>query len=267
LSKYIQMKKAVVLIIAFISFSVYAQNSNKRIQTIQQDAWIQGLSSTSDTMGVPVKIVNFMRPRPNMHLMSLILQTTPEMQSVLRHHSAAKSVIPKLKLVVRTDTKSKSDEACYFSKARIVSVQPAKWQQGSLVVSVSYNDFAIVCGVQLNPGPPPGSLPVQDTGTNPGWICEESIFGTISRKEQEIVDFTSFYFDSQLIVTFGKTTSEVQQIFQAPKVIRKLILVLPDKGLHRYVEFKLWDVKATAVPGDGFKIVFKANRMECLMGE
>ena len=70
------MKKIVLLSIVFVSFSCYAQNNNKTmIQTIRQEAWIQGLSNTTDTVGIPVEVVDFKHPQPNVHQISVIPET------------------------------------------------------------------------------------------------------------------------------------------------------------------------------------------------
>jgi hypothetical protein len=262
------MKKLLLFSFLFVSSFCYAQNSNETmVQSIRQEGWIQGLFNTTDTMGTPVEVVDFKHPQPNMHQFNVILQTTPEVESVLKRHSSAKSVIPRLSIVVRMDAKSKLDEAYHLANARIVSVKPAKMQQNAEEVIISFDNVAKVSGTTMNPGPPSGAPTVQDTDMNLGWICDESTSGTISRTEVEIVDFTIPCFNGQLSVTFGKSVQEVQQLFQSPASMRELILVLPDRDLHRYVEFKLWDVKGTAVPGDEYQIVFKADMIECLTGE
>ena len=67
------MKKIVLLSFVFVSFSCFAQNSHKMmIQTIRQEAWIQGLLNTTGTVGIPVEVVKFKLPQPNVHQISVI---------------------------------------------------------------------------------------------------------------------------------------------------------------------------------------------------
>lgn len=261
------MKRIILILIAFASSFCHAQNSNETMkQTIRQEGWIQGLFNAADTVGIPVEVVDFKHPQPNMHQCSIILQSSPEVESALKRHSSAKSVLPRLSIVVRTDKKSKLDEAYHMANARIVSVKPSKKHKETMEATISFNNVSKVSAKYLNPGPPPGAPTVKDIGMNMGWICNESADRVVTRTEVEIAGFTPPFFNGQLSVTFGKPVPGMQRLIQADEPLQELILVLPDRDLHRYVEYKLWDVAAIVDPNDGHQIIFKSEMIECLTG-
>jgi hypothetical protein len=262
------MKEIILLSISLLSLCCYAQKKDENSgQQIHQEAWLKGLSSTVDTTGIPVEVMDFTEPQPGKHQFDITLQTTPELESILNKHSSAKSVFPKMSIVVRKDAKSKLDEGYHLANARIVTVQQSVKQQGAVDVTISFNNVTKITASSWNPGPPPRAPSVRAAGMNPGWICETSADGTVLRKELQIVDFKLFCFESQLLMTFEKSSSDVRQFFPESPIKYDLILVLPDRNTLSYVEIKLRNVKITCIQDNTHQIVIQSDMIECLTGE
>jgi hypothetical protein len=229
-----------------------------------QAAWIRGLPGETKPEGTPIEVVNFKTPQLEMGKISIVLKTTPDLTLKLQNLSSTKLTLPKLSLVVRMDAKTESDNAYNMAGAQIVSVSSLEGE-GLLAVNVGFNKIEVKAGINLNPGPPAEALKVQDTGLNSGWIYGLSKDST-DGMQVEIVDFNSPSSNGQLKVTFGKSTLDVARLLTRMP-LHDLTLVLPDRASQSYVEFKLWDVRATAVAGsNGRQVLFESNRIEHFTG-
>jgi hypothetical protein len=196
---------------------------------------------------------------------SIILKTTTDVTSKLRDLSFTKLTLPRLSLVVRMDAKTESDYAYHMAEARVVSVKPLEGEQGAVAVNISFNKIELVAGVSMQPGPPSGAPKVQATGLNSAWIYGSFMDGSTGGMQVEIVDFTAPSFNGKLTVTFGESALDVVRLLLTRMPLRELILVLPDRASQRYVEFKLWEARATAVAGsNGQQVVFESDTIECL---
>jgi len=233
-------------------------------QTLQA-AWILGLPGEVKPGGTPVEVVNFKTPQLEMGQISIILKTTTDVTSKLRDLSFTKLTLPRLSLVVRMDAKTESDYAYHMAEARVVSVKPLEGEQGAVAVNISFNKIELVAGVSMQPGPPSGAPKVQATGLNSAWIYGSFMDGSTGGMQVEIVDFTAPSFNGKLTVTFGESALDVVRLLLTRMPLRELILVLPDRASQRYVEFKLWEARATAVAGsNGQQVVFESDTIECL---
>ncbi len=261
------MKKIILLPVLLISAISVAQKNNN-IPSISRDAWIKGIINSGDTNGVKVRVLDFKPYQPGVQQINFSFQVSPKIDSVLHGYYVSKKVIEGLSIVVRTDSVAENDELYRFANARIVAFSPVKRTDGQLVVKTTFRFTRIqrFCGVKLQPGPPPAAPPVQATGVNPGWICEQPVKEIIKRKEVRVLDFTAPDFSGQLKVRFEEIPAEIQAALNSSARTEKLILVLPDRSALRYVEYKLWDVKTTLVPGSKQELVFQAVYIECLDG-
>jgi hypothetical protein len=232
----------------------------------RQQAWISGPPGKVTEGGIPLEVLPVFMPKPDTHSLSVTIYGSSELVSALQSLAIQRTKLPTFSLVVRTDPVKETDNQYLMTDAVIDSVLPNKNLPETHDVNIIFNSISAKMGIQLNPGPPINCPPVQPTGVNTGWIFGLPHEDIRSGKPVEIVDFTPPHYNRRLTVTLGKPSSELQALVQKSIPSQELILVLPDHGTQRYVEFKLWDAKATIL-ADEKQVAFESNMIECLTGE
>jgi len=255
-----------------------------------RQAWFHGLPGYTMSEGVPVEVVNFIPPKPksgnfiirfrNWLLEQFGIRITPRpdrsklniafvashnLKVSLQKLSANRTSVPQLRFVIRTDSQKEADNEYQMADAIIEFVRPRNNIPAALDVNISYNSITWQMG-WTNPGPPLDAPEVQDNGNNTGWI-----FGSSSDHQRaiscNIVNFTPPCFNGQLKVIFGKLTAEIQPLLNAHTPLQELILVLPDRRRLSYVEYKLWNVRASIEEDSTEKmVVFESVTIEYSRG-
>jgi len=230
-----------------------------------QQGWLHGLPGEVVPAGIPIEVWDLKPPLPRMRQMHLVLAGPSDVTTALAKMVPAKTTLPRLSLVVRTDPKAEQDVEYRMVDAAILSIQPSPIVKGAMALGIGFNRYEAVAGINLNPGPPPGAGPVQSTGVNIGWIHASLASGDMEQVAVEVVDFVAPYFDGQLAVTLGSDSAEVERLLRRASPAPELILILPERASQRYVEVKLWDATVAAAAGPGARhVVFQSDVMECL---
>ena len=235
------------------------------LENNRQQAWFHGLPGYENPGGVPVEVLNFISPKPGSAGMDITFFAGRKLIADLQSLSSHKTKIPQLLFVIRTDAKQEWDDIYQIANSRVTSVGFARGLIGAIVVTLNCDNLTMLKGISMNPGPPAGASTVQAVGLNTGWV-----FGLPEEGQEgipvKIVDFTLPDFDGKLVVTCGKPLPELQRLAQTGAPSSNLILVLPERANRRYIEFKLWDARVSAVEGEG-EVVFESPFIECLTGE
>lgn len=260
------------------------------IPKLSQQSWIHGLPGYDIPGGVSVEAVDFTPPKlePRSFLptflgrflrllridlgqrlgtprLSVTIVAAPELSASLRKLSASKAVIPRLSLVVRTDPEKELDTEYQMASATIASILPAIEVPEALSLNFLCSSITARMGVNLNPGPPPGAPEIHSTSTNKGWIFEHRGAARQRALPVDVEDFVPPNYNGRLVVHFAAPSPEIQRLVRTHSLVPELVLVLPDRANQRYVEFKLWNARAS-MGGEAWQIAFESNAIEHLTG-
>lgn len=223
-----------------------------------QQAWLKGLPH--HRADVRLRVQSTTAPKPHTSFITVNIMGDDALLGELRALSKARTVLPALSLVVRTDAAKELDNEYQMTSTLIEEIKPVKGLPGLTTVNISYNRITTRMGVSLNPGPPDDAPAVRAHGPNTGWM-----FRAGTATPLEVLDFTAPHFDGRVRITLGDPSCEIQSLKDEAVAPAELILVLPDRAQQHYVELKLRE-PGIRLEEAGRQVVFEADWIEILTG-
>jgi hypothetical protein len=148
--------------------------------------------------------------------------------------------------------------------ARVLEAEPIATAPGQMTLRFGFKSWELIAGSSYQPGPPPDAPPVDAVGPNMGWAIGLSPANRRLVMPMAVLDFTAPHYDGRLLVLFERSPRRLQRFLRENRPLRHLILVLPDRPHRSYVEFKLWNVRASSMPTRSASFVFEAPMIERL---
>lgn len=223
-------------------------------------AWFHGLPGDTSSSGLRVELLSFTRPVPDAPRASISFRGGDAVARALRALAARHAHLAVLTLVVRPP--GGTDECHRMSE---VTVDGVSGTNDARTVSISFkNSFLVRCG-WANPGPPPGAPPIQQGArVNKGWVYGLPGRGTRVPMELHVTGFIPPGTDGRMKVSLAESRlpDELRSLGDAPREL--LILVLPDRGARRYIEYKLRRASVQGLASGN--VVFQSSTIECLTG-
>jgi hypothetical protein len=223
-----------------------------------QQAWLKGLPHHK--ADVRLRVQSATSPKPHTSFITVNIIGDHALLRELRALSRARTVLPALSLVVRTDAARELDNAYQMTSALIEEIKAVKGLPGLTTVNISFNKISMRTALTGNPGPPDDAPPVRAQGPNTGWM-----FRAGTAIPLQVLDFTAPHFDGRVRITLGEPSSEIQSLKDEAVAPPELILVLPDRAQQHYVELKLRE-PGIRLQENGRQAVFEADWIEILTG-
>jgi len=174
--------------------------------------------------------------------------------------------LPSLRIVERKPGPGQNDTEVRLTNVRIVAVDDAPPQAAGATatqqVILGFERIEARMGVSMNPGPPPGSMPVAPAVANPGWL-----YGLTPGDDPVALAVTSFKHPAGSgevrvrLAASERLPQPVEMLLAKASWSETLILVLPDARTLKHLEFKFQGGRVTR---DGLVLVFRSDDVEIL---
>lgn len=207
--------------------------------------------------------VDAVRPDPGAHCMRLTLQGDSQIARDVVRLARERSRPARLSLVVGRGGSASGD----VYDLRDASVASLERVGGALVAVLEFRGLQVTSPLAADPGPPLGAPTIDRHGPNRGWILGLADRNGGAPTEVQVLDVVPPNGDGRigLRLTPGIEPSIVALASAGANRMGALVLVLPDRRLRRYVEYKLWDATLSRQPGDG-ALEFRAPVIVCMTG-
>jgi hypothetical protein len=229
-------------------------------------AWIHGLPDFTGAQGLEITLAGPAVRKPGGRRLTLVVEDGAAVVARFAQLRRAGAALPSLRIVERKPGPGQNDTEYRLTNVRIVAADavpaPAEGGAATQQVILGFERIEARMGVSMNPGPPPGSMPVAPSVVNAGWL-----YGLSPDDDPVALAVGGFEQPAGL--------GEVRVRLAAPERLPRpletllekgtwpdtLILVLPDVRTLEHREFKLHGGR---VARHGLDLVFRSDDVEIL---